>query len=330
VRLDALFWVLVLVAIGATGREAVLGLPTLAHLLTPSLPHAEAGLREPRAYAEFSRPIGSETHHSTQVLQPVTAGLIPEWLLTRRRVEPVPQVLPTAPDGGAPKIAIVIDDMGNDVEQSQRAITLPKAVTLSFLPYPATAPGLARAALREGHEVLVHVPMQPEGREDPGPNALRTDLSAAENVRRLELNLSRIAGFDGINNHEGSRFTASRVALAPVMAGLAQRGVFFLDSRTGPQTQVVEMARAAGIESASRDVFLDDTDKPDAIDAQLRLAEKVAREQGVVIAIGHPRYNTLGALWRWCGEATSRGYTLIPVREAIRLKMQREVRAAAR
>src|SRR6185436_18332348 len=100
-------------------------------------------------------------------------------------------------------------------------------------------------------------------------------------------------GFDGINNHEGSKFTADRAALAPIIGALADRGLFFLDSRTSAQTQAVVTARAFGVASAGRDIFLDDTDRPDAIDAQLRQTERIARAQGVAIAIGHPRSNTI-------------------------------------
>ena len=60
-------------------------------------------------------------------------------------------------------------------------------------------------------------------------------------------------GAAGINNHEGSKFTADRVALAPVIGALAAHHVFFLDSRTLPTTQVVNVARAFGVESAGRD-----------------------------------------------------------------------------
>ena len=91
---------------------------------------------------------------------------------------------------------------------TRRAIALPKAMTLSFLPYGDDTPALARAGGRAGHQVIVHVPMEPEGREDPGPMALRTDLSAGENLRRLDWALSRVPGHVGINNHMGSRFTA--------------------------------------------------------------------------------------------------------------------------
>jgi hypothetical protein len=220
--------------------------------------------------------------------------------------------------------------MGGDVDQSRRAIALPATVTLSFLPYPASAAALVRDAHREGHEILVHVPMQPLGSANPGPNVLDTRLDAATNLQRLDWDLARIEDYDGINNHEGSKFTADRDALNLIMGVLAARHLFFLDSRTSPETQVVSAAQAANVESAGRDVFLDDVDQPDAIDAQLRVTEKIARKNGVAIAIGHPRANTLDALWRWCGELQLRGFALIPVREAIRLKSQRDnVREAA-
>ncbi|HEX2594123.1 MAG TPA: divergent polysaccharide deacetylase family protein [Rhizomicrobium sp.] len=326
-RLDAVFWILMLFAVAVSGGKALAGLPVLAGLFVPSggTTSAAAG-RADVAYATFPQSIGSSTQNTTEVLQ--AASLFPDWIGggTKPTAKGVVRPVPTR----AARIAVVIDDMGGDVEQSRRAIELPASITLSFLPYPDTAPGLARLAHREGHELLVHVPMEPIGPADPGPNALETGLDGAENLRRLEWSLARLEGYDGINNHEGSKFTSSRAALEQIMGALAERRLFFLDSRTTAGTQVVPVARQYGVESTGRDVFIDDTDSPDAIDTQLRLAEKLARERGVVIAIGHPRRNTIDALWRWCGEIRSRGYTLIPLREAMALKTARETREASR
>jgi polysaccharide deacetylase 2 family uncharacterized protein YibQ len=169
--------------------------------------------------------------------------------------------------------------------------------------------------------------MEPDGRTDPGPNALLTSLDTPTNISRLDWALSRIPGFVGINNHEGSRFTADRAALIPVIEHLAERHVFFLDSRTSADTQVVTVARAFGVASAGRDVFLDDTVSAQAIAAQLARAETIAREQGVVVAIGHPHPETMDALAKWAAQAASRGYELITASEAIRLKTERDVRS---
>jgi hypothetical protein len=224
-----------------------------------------------------------------------------------------------------PQIAIVIDDMGSVTATNRRAIALPAAVSLSFLPYPDTTPELAREAAKAGHEILVHVPMEPMGTNDPGPNALLTQLPAAEIVRRLDWALGRVPGYDGINNHEGSKFTADRAALIPVVEDLASRHLFFLDSYTTPASLVVPLSRAFGVMSATRDVFLDDVQTPGAIGVQLAETEARARHDGVVIAIGHPHPATLDALAAWTKKL--QGFELVPVREAIRLKTEHDVQS---
>jgi polysaccharide deacetylase 2 family uncharacterized protein YibQ len=199
----------------------------------------------------------------------------------------------------SPAIAIVIDDLGNDVAAARRAIALPKQVTLSFLPYPDATPGLAQEAAKAGHEILVHVPMEPEGGEDAGPMALNVGLSSGEITRRLDWALARVPGFSGINNHMGSRFTADRTALIPVMQAVAVRHVFFLDSRTTPKSQIVDVAQSFGVATAVRDIFLDDENTHVSVAEELRLAEVRAKERGFAIAIGHPHPATLSALETW-------------------------------
>jgi polysaccharide deacetylase 2 family uncharacterized protein YibQ len=222
-----------------------------------------------------------------------------------------------------PAIAIVIDDLGADIAHTRQAIALPKAVALAFLPYPDSTPMLARDAGRAGHEILVHEPMQAIGAQDPGPMALSPALTAGENVRRLTWALARVPGFVGINNHEGSLFSADRKALTPVVEALAGRGVFFFDSRTAANSQIVATARAFGVASAGRDVFLDDVVTLDGIDAELRALESRARNSGVAIAIGHPHAITLDAVAYWA--AHDSGFRLVTLREAIRLKTRREM-----
>jgi uncharacterized protein len=164
------------------------------------------------------------------------------------------------------------------------------------------------------------VPMEAIGAQNPGPMALTTGLPPEEILRRLDWALSRVPGYVGINNHEGSRFTADSNALAPVMQRLAQRHIFFFDSRTTPDTQVASVASRYGVVSAARDVFLDDVDNIDAVDAQLQALEQRAKEQGAAIAIGHPREITLDAVAYWAQHQS--GFRLVPLREAIRLKVE--------
>ena len=216
-------------------------------------------------------------------------------------------------------IAICIDDLGEDIAGTDKAMALPKQVALSFLPYAETTAFLASEAARKGHEVLAHVPMEAVGAIDPGPMALKT--GAPDIAGRLAWNLSRVPGLSGINNHEGSKFTADAAALTPVAEVLAARHLFFFDSRTGPDSKVVAVAHMFGVASAGRDIFLDDVASEAAIAQQLDALVAHAKQTGVAIAIGHPHDLTLKLLAAWL--AQDHGVTLVPLSEAMRLKTER-------
>jgi len=225
-----------------------------------------------------------------------------------------------------PAIAIVIDDLGNDAARTNAAIALPANVTMSFLPYPPRSLELSRRAHLAGHEVIVHLPMQPLGNENPGERALKVGLPSDELQRRLGWSLSRVAEYHGVNNHMGSRFSTSRADLLPVMRELKARGLFFLDSRTTEKTQVEHVAREVGVLTGGRDIFIDDERSAAAIAQQLAHIEDFARKSGNVIAIGHPYPETLSALSKWTKTIKERGFRLAPLREVL---MQRETGAPA-
>jgi polysaccharide deacetylase 2 family uncharacterized protein YibQ len=303
-------------AIVVGGWEAVKGLPLIAEAIVPPGSVATEARAPQTSVTLRVRVSAAATNFSTAVLAPVEAHDAPRWLLAGRgRTLPV-AAPPTHAAERGPAIAIVIDDLGNDVVAARRAIALPKAVTLSFLPYPDATQMLAREAIRAGHEILVHVPMEPEGNEDAGPMALRVGLPNDEIMRRLDWAFARVPGFSGINNHMGSRFTADRKALVPVMQALAARHVFFLDSRTTAKSQIVDLAQSLGVPTARRDVFLDD--QGTSVQDELRLTEVRAKEQGAAIAIGHPHAETLSALEKWTSSVSLRRVVLVPVSEIVR------------
>lgn len=321
------FWIMLAAAAGIGGARAVAGLPALLGIVLPSAAaQASDASPDPAVHLRIEPPPGA-SRFAPQVLYPLVARDFPEWLSARRADPVAPQVRnPTAPQVRDPKIAIVIDDLGADLARTDRALALPKAVTLSFLPYAEATPFLSAEALRGGHEILVHMPMEAEGEHDPGPFALTTGLAPDDIRGRLIAALARVPGAIGINNHMGSKFTADRAALIPVAEELAARHLIFFDSRTTAATQVVDVAHAFGVASAGRDVFLDDEQTAGAVGAQLMELESRARASGIAIAIGHPHDVTLAALAAWTARAGARGFTLIPLSEAIRLKTERDVR----
>ncbi|WP_029008200.1 divergent polysaccharide deacetylase family protein [Azospirillum halopraeferens] len=241
---------------------------------------------------------------------PIPGG-VPAW---RRHAVPAPAI------DGRPAIAIIIDDMGVDVKRSDRAAALPGPLTLAWLPYATDLPRRAAAARSAGHELLVHLPMEPGGPADPGPGALLVSLRPDEIVQRLDRALAAFGGYVGVNNHMGSRFTANRAGMAPVLAELHRRGLLWLDSRTTPDTVGPDIARGLGMPSAGRDVFLDNTRTVEAVQAQLARTEAIARSTGTAIAIGHPHDATLAALAGWIPEMRRRGFVLVPLSAVVRAR----------
>lgn len=217
-----------------------------------------------------------------------------------------------------PLIAIVIDDVGLDRARSKRAWELPGPMTMSFLPYAKDLPEQARAARARGHELMLHMPMEPNGRNDPGPGALMVSMSDAELRQKLLIALESFGGYVGINNHMGSRFTANRHDMEVVMRQLKPRGLMFLDSRTSPQSVGDQTAQEMGVPSIVRHVFLDDEETLDAVRRKLAEAETVARRQGFVVAIGHPHDSTLQALAEWLPTVQGKGLALAPLTAILR------------
>lgn len=225
-----------------------------------------------------------------------------------------------------PMIALVIDDIGPARHWSERALALPAAVTLAILPFEDDAPAWTRQAKAGGHAVLLHMPMEPKGLENPGPGALLEALDPARNQARLAAALARVPGAIGINNHMGSRFTACAPCVREVAPVLASRNLVFLDSLTSPASAAGREIAKAGVPVIRRDVFLDDDNDPAAIRRQMRRAEARARSQGVAVVIAHPRPHTMQALAPWLRHLRESGIALVPLpaamarREALRRK----------
>jgi polysaccharide deacetylase 2 family uncharacterized protein YibQ len=227
--------------------------------------------------------------------------------------------VPAPVAAGRPMIAIIIDDVGLDRPNADRVMALPGPLSLSFMTYAEDLPRQTAAARRHGHELMVHVPMEPLDEElDPGPQTLRVGLSGEELLRRLRWGLSRFDGYVGINNHMGSRFTESRDSMRVVIEELKSRGLLFVDSRTIGDSVGGKVAAELGVPHVDRDVFLDNEQSAAAVDQQLARTEEVARRRGWAVAIGHPHPATIAALARWLPGLAQRGFVLVPVSTIVR------------
>lgn len=195
-----------------------------------------------------------------------------------------------------PKLALVIDDIGWNLNAGRRVLGLPGPLTLAILPGTPAGSQLAVEAHDTGREVILHQPMTPEQDHDAGPGNLMPDMNPAAIATMLAANLDQVPHHRGVSNHMGSLLTRCEDSMNAVMAELAVRGLYFLDSRTTPETVALHRAWDASVPSTHRDVFLDTLLNAAAIERALESAVRLAETRGHAVAIGHPHAITLDVL----------------------------------
>ena len=194
-----------------------------------------------------------------------------------------------APDQGRYALAIVIDDLGYNRARDRHALSLPGELTFAVLPDSPHATEIAATATRAGKEIILHQPMQTLGQpHQHEQGALHNDLSPQQFADTLNQNLRAVPGIVGVNNHRGSLLTSSAPAMAQLMAQLANRKLYFLDSRTTAATVAHDTAMQWGVPTLKRDVFLDHVRTPEAVAMEFQRAIGIARKQGFAVMIAHP------------------------------------------
>ncbi|PCJ01209.1 MAG: hypothetical protein COB14_03970 [Alphaproteobacteria bacterium] len=220
---------------------------------------------------------------------------------------------------GSGMVVIIIDDMGITLRSKQVEV-LSGPLTLSYLPYAKNLSERTKRASANGHELMLHMPMEPmNGSLDGGPRVLTTKQGEVAFIETLQWGLDSFNGFVGVNNHMGSRLTKDALSMHRVMDHLKDKDLYFIDSKTIGSSVAARIARDTGIPYAERDVFLDHEINTAFIKDALKQLERTARDQGYAIAIGHPHKETIAALKEWLPTLEEKGLTLVPASRVIKV-----------
>jgi polysaccharide deacetylase 2 family uncharacterized protein YibQ len=269
------------------------------------------------------------------VTQPVYAGralVADPALIETTPTGPLPRI---ADDGRTPmaayaspvtvppghiKIAMIVSGLGISAKQTAAALAvLPRAVTLAFAPYESDAQRWVAEARKQGHEVLIEVPMEPYEfpDSDPGPHTLRSGQGEDQNTERLAWSLSRFTGYSGVTNMQGSRFLSDADSLAPVLTYLARRGLLFFDDGEATHSVAPDVASRAGIAFAQSTGKIDTIETAMEIDRKLSDLEAAARAHGSASGTGFIYPVTLERIASWAGGLNERGFVLVPASEIV-------------
>jgi len=217
------------------------------------------------------------------------------------------------------RLAIILDDLGNDRDAAEAVFAMPYPVTVSILPKQAHSKEIAEQALKRGYEVMLHLPMQSIGKEHAEAQELRPGMTRAEVSKLVAQFLNEVPGVAGVNNHQGSESTGDPRLMAELMPVLREHKLFYVDSRTSPATVAYDAAQKSGVRAAFRNVpFLDDDEQVAAVRKQIKVAIEGAAKKKAAVAIGHARPSTLEALRETLPQAQSYGVKLVFASELAR------------
>lgn len=217
-----------------------------------------------------------------------------------------------------PRIAIIIDDLGDREVEGMRATDLPGPVAVALLPHRPYTRTLAERAHRVGKEVLLHLPLQAVAGNDLGAGAIMLDTTEDEFRRVFRSNIEAIPHVTGVNSHMGSLLTRHPGHMAWLMAEIRETaGLFFVDSYTVVESVALAFAHEAGVPATRRDVFIDTDPAPAEVEFQFERLVILAHERGVALGIGHPYPSTLDLLERELPRLRAHGVELVPVQDLI-------------
>ena len=215
-----------------------------------------------------------------------------------------------------PKVALLIAGIGMSQADSLAAIkNLPGGVTLAVSPYAGDIANLLDVARLNEHEFLLSLPMEPQSfpLNDPDNRfALMTSLSPADNMERLRSLLARQAGYAGVTNAfgpmRGERLSGMESQFGAVLQDVANRGLMFVDARTGQPPLPYVWNRSA-------DIVLDDGAFDAAtLDQRLDTLTHLALDKGSALGLVLlPRPVTLDRAAAWTNGLASKGVALAPV-----------------
>jgi polysaccharide deacetylase 2 family uncharacterized protein YibQ len=222
---------------------------------------------------------------------------------------------PMSVPANRPKIAIVIGGLGISAKATAAALAaLPPPVTLAFAPYADDVRRWVGEARKQGHEVLLEVPMEPYDfpDSDPGPHTLRAGAAEDANTERLVWALTRFTGYAGVTNLLGGRFMSDATSLEPIMTYLARRGLLFVDNGTAAHSAAPDIAQRLDAPFAQSTTTIDAIQTPEEIDRQLLALETEAHAHGHAVGTGFLYPVTITQVTAWAQGLSGRGFALVP------------------
>jgi len=218
---------------------------------------------------------------------------------------------------GDPRIAIIVDDGGYYADATDRILALDNGLTLSVLPFAPLSEFTALRGKELGFEIMLHMPMASFNSIHNAPGYIGPDMTPQEIVMRLDAALAAVPTAIGLNNHTGSKYTASVPAMETLLTAVKKRSLYFIDSKTTAQSRALDVALRMNVPTVPRDLFLDNSTDKTSIRARFAELIDMSIEHGTAVGICHFRPNTAAVMEEVLPEIRNRGIQIVHVSQLL-------------
>lgn len=187
------------------------------------------------------------------------------------------------------KLAIIIDDFGQNRDGVREMLSINRHMTVAIMPFLQFSKADAEAAYQNGHEVIVHLPMESNNGKLSwvGPRPILSVMSDNEVYQIVIDSFDDVPHAVGANIHMGAKVGNDERIISSVLDVIKSKRLYFVDSRSSSRPIAKKIADEKGVLCYDRDIFLDGTKSKDTIKKQLKKAADISLQRGKAVAIGH-------------------------------------------
>ena len=217
---------------------------------------------------------------------------------------------------GVARIVIIVGGLGISQTSTLQAIkTLPAGVTLALAPYGNSLNRWMQMARKDGHELLMQIPMEPFGypQTNAGERSLLSSANNTQNENNLHWTLGRVTNYVGVMNYLGGKFLTSPQKLTSIFEELSARGLMFVDDGSIRNSMAIKLAKSTATPFTKAHMTIDSLRTRVAIGEKLKELEAMAKRSGLAIGVATAFPESINLIGKFLKNAKSRGLELTPV-----------------
>ena len=226
-----------------------------------------------------------------------------------------------------PSISIVVIELGLDKSLFEKAMNLPKKVTLGFSPYSPYLDYILELAQKEKRDIIMNIPTDTllletadYSFQDNGPYALVPALEDSENSKRLNFIISKAKGFSGYYTSINDSFTDTVKDLTFLLNELKESNQYIMYNDRRKVKPFMTIATKFNMQNRiiKADILLDSKLERSEIKSGLDELKNIADAYGHAIGIVRAYHISIDQVDKWLKEVDQNlGYNIVSLSELV-------------